>query len=227
MIPKFILQMGLIGLLLVVLSCKEEAPQGVKQEAGQAAGKDSNAQAAKQVILFFGNSLTAAYGLDPAKGFVGLIQQRIDSLGLPFRTVNAGLSGETTAGGNSRIEWILEQQRIDVFVLELGGNDGLRGIQPESSYQNLQSIIDKVRAKFPKVRIILAGMEAPPNMGKTFTTAFRNNYPRLAKANKIELIPFLLEGVAGEPTLNQADGIHPNEAGSFIVRETVWRVLFK
>ena len=177
-------------------------------------------------ILFFGNSLTAAYGLDPSEGFVGAIQERLDSLDLPYKTVNAGLSGETTAGGNSRVDWILEQQRdLAIFVLELGGNDGLRGINPEDSYKNLQSIIDKVKSKDPNIQILLAGMEAPPNMGPEFTAQFRSNYRRLAKTNNLPLIPFLLEGVGGVPELNLEDGIHPTAEGHKIVAENIWKVL--
>lgn len=178
----------------------------------------------KKTIVFFGNSLTAGYGLDPEQGFAGLIQKKIETLALDYQVVNAGLSGETTAGGNGRIDWILRQP-IDVFILELGGNDGLRGIDPSSSIKNLQSIIDKVKAKYPAAKIVLAGMEAPPNMGEAFTSEFRAMYPKLAKANNIALIPFLLDKVGGVPALNQADGIHPTAKGHQIVAETIWKVL--
>ena len=177
-------------------------------------------------IIFFGNSLTAAYGLeDLSKGFVGLIQDRIDSLGLPYRCINAGLSGETTAGGKGRVDWVIDQQPFDIFILELGGNDALRGIQPDDGIKNLQSIIDKVKAKSPSVKIILAGMEAPRNMGNTYLKAFHEMYPTLAKKNNTLLIPFILEGVGGIAELNQKDGIHPTEAGNKIVAETIWGVL--
>ena len=177
-------------------------------------------------IIFFGNSLTAAYGLeDLSKGFVGLIQQRIDSLGLPYRCINAGLSGETTAGGKGRVDWVIDQQPFDIFILELGGNDALRGIQPDDGIKNLQSIIDKVKAKNPSVKIILAGMEAPRNMGNTYLKAFHEMYPTLAKKNNTLLIPFVLEGVGGVAELNQKDGIHPTEAGNKIIAETIWGVL--
>lgn len=178
----------------------------------------------KKRIIFFGNSLTAAYGLDPELGFVSLIQNKLDSLGFDYQTVNAGLSGETTAGGRERIDWILNQP-VDVFILELGGNDGLRGIDPTSSAENLQAIIDAVQQKYPEAKIILAGMEAPPNMGPEFTSAFREMYPRLAQKNQIELIPFLLDGVGGDPSLNLPDGIHPNEEGHVIVANNIWEVL--
>ena len=179
---------------------------------------------AKKRVVFFGNSLTAGYGLDPDQSFTSLIQNRIDSLLLDYEVINAGLSGETTAGGASRIDWILKQP-IDVFVLELGGNDGLRGIAPENSFKNLQAIISKVKAKSPTTKIVLAGMEAPPNMGEDFTTAFRAMYPKLAKANDTYLIPFLLENVGGIPKLNQPDGIHPTAEGNIIITETIWKIL--
>lgn len=175
-------------------------------------------------VVFFGNSLTAAYGIDPEQGFTALIQKKIDALGLNYKVVNAGNSGETTAGGKSRIDWIL-REKLDVFVLELGGNDGLRGIEPKTTYENLQSIIEQVKAKYPETKIVLAGMEAPPNMGQDFTQAFRNVFPRLAQENDTALIPFLLEGVGGIAALNLADGIHPTPEGHEIVAENIWEVL--
>lgn len=179
---------------------------------------------ARKTIVFFGNSLTAAYQLSPEQGFPALIQQKIDSLGLPYQCVNAGLSGETTAGGKNRIDWILTQP-VDIFVLELGGNDALRGLPIEESKKNLQAIIDRVKAKYPDCKIVLAGMLAPPNLGPKYTKDFRDMYPALAKANKTALVPFLLENVGGEPSLNLEDGIHPNVEGQKIVAETVWGVL--
>jgi acyl-CoA thioesterase-1 len=140
--------------------------------------------------------------------------------------INAGVSGETSSGGNARIDWILRQP-LDVFVLELGANDGLRGIPIDETIKNLQSIIDKVKAKNPEARLVLAGMQIPPNMGQKYTTAFRNIYPALASKNQMVLIPFLLEGVGGELKLNQEDGIHPTAEGHKIVAENVWRELKK
>jgi acyl-CoA thioesterase I len=205
---------------------------GCQQNGEKAAAKTTETTAkttttAKKNILFFGNSLTAGYGLDDAStaGFVGLTQQKIDSLNLPYRCINAGLSGETTAGGNSRIEWVIEQQPVDVFILELGGNDALRGLKAEESEKNLQGILDKVKAKYPSVKIVLSGMEAPRNMGKAYTTAFHNVYPTLAKRNNIALIPFVLEGVGGIAELNQKDGIHPTAEGNKIIVETIWKTL--
>ena len=179
-----------------------------------------------KTLLFFGDSLTAGLGLeDPsAQAFPALIQKKIDDAGLPWRVVNAGLSGETSADGLRRVDWIL-RQRVEVFVLELGGNDGLRGLPPETTRANLQAIIDRVRAKSPATKIVLAGIAAPPNMGADFTRAFAAIFPELAEKNHVAFIPFLLEGVGGRPEFNQPDGIHPNVQGHAIVAETVWAVL--
>ena len=178
----------------------------------------------KKTIVFFGNSLTAGYGLTTSEAFPALIQQKIDSLNLPYTVVNAGVSGETTSGGNTRIDWVLKQP-LDVFVLELGGNDGLRGIPVSETKKNLQSIIDKVKSKYPEAKVLLTGMQIPPNMGQQFSKEFRDVYPALAKENNITLIPFLLEGVGGEIKLNQQDGIHPSAEGHRIVSENVWKQL--
>ncbi len=180
--------------------------------------------ASKKRIIFFGNSLTAAYGLDPEEGFVAIIQEKIEALGLDYEAVNLGVSGETTADGDSRINWVAKQ-KIDVFVLELGGNDALRGIDPTVTHKNLQNIIDKVKKKYPDAKIVLAGMEAPPNMGTKYTSDFRNLYKRLAKENELSFIPFVLDKVGGIPELNQADGIHPTAEGNKIMAETIWNVL--
>ena len=179
-----------------------------------------------KTIVFFGNSLTAGYGLDQSESFPALIQEKLDSLNMNYTVVNAGLSGETTAGGNTRIDWIL-QQPLDIFILELGANDGLRGIPINETRQNLQSIIDKVRNKYPGVGILLAGMQVPPNMGQDYSMEFRNLFSELARKNNIDLIPFLLEGVGGESRLNQPDGIHPTAEGHKVLAENVWSVLEK
>ena len=184
------------------------------------------AVAKKKTIVFFGNSLTAGYGLSPSEAFPALIQKRIDSLNLPYQVINAGVSGETSSGGKTRIDWILREP-IDIFVLELGANDGLRGTLLSETKKNLQDIIDKVKAKYPDTKLVFAGMEIPPNMGQAYTTEFRNIYTELAKKNSMTLIPFLLEGVGGEPELNQADGIHPTAEGHVIVAENVWKQLEK
>ncbi len=182
------------------------------------------ATATTKTVLFYGDSLTAGYGLDPDEGYPALIQKKIDAAGLPWRVVNAGLSGETTAGGLRRLDWIL-RQKIDVFVLELGGNDGLRGIAPDVTRENLQAMIDRIRAKYPDVTIVIAGMQIPTNMGPDFAEAFARIFPEVAEKNRAVLIPFLLEGVGGIPELNLPDGIHPTAEGHRIVAETVWRHL--
>ncbi len=195
--------------------------------AGRVSATDTAAlpgREARKTIVFFGNSLTAGYGLDPADAFPAVIQEKIDSAGLSYKVINAGVSGETSASGRSRVDWIL-QQPVDIFVLELGANDGLRGIPVTETRNNLQSIIDKVKTKYPQARLILAGMQLPPNMGEPYLSSFRTMYPALAEKNEILLIPFLLEGVGGEARLNLADGIHPTAAGHRILAANVWEVL--
>ena len=178
----------------------------------------------RKKIIFFGDSLTAGYGLTLQDAFPYLIQQRIDSLGLPYEVINAGLSGETTAGGANRIDWILRTEPA-IFILELGGNDGLRGLSLDQTRTNLEGMIDKVRKRNPEAVILLAGMQMFPNMGPEYINQFKETFPTVASEKKVELIPFLLEGVGVEEDLNQPDGIHPNEAGHKIVAETVWKFL--
>ena len=179
-----------------------------------------------RTIMFFGDSLTAGYGLeDPAtQAYPALIQQKIERAGLNWRVVNAGLSGDTTAGGVRRIDWVLRQP-VDLLVLALGANDGLRGISPDVSRQNLQQIIERVRAKNPQTKIVVAGMQMPPAMGVDFTEAFAAIFPRVAAENRATLIPFLLDGVGGRADLNQGDRIHPSARGHAAIAETVWKVL--
>ena len=188
--------------------------------------KDSAAVTKKKTIVFFGNSLTAGYGLSPSQAFPAIIQKKIDSLGLPYQVVNAGVSGETSSGGNTRVDWILRQP-VDIFILELGANDGLRGIPLSETRKSLQSIINKVRSKNPATKLIFAGMQVPPNMGQTYSTEFKNIYTELATKNSMTLIPFILEGVGGEAHLNQEDGIHPTAEGHKIVAANVWKQLEK
>ncbi|MCC8361191.1 arylesterase [Salinimicrobium sediminilitoris] len=213
--------------LLILTSCGETAKEEKEAEAeitSEVENEAENSEEDRNTILFFGDSLTAAMGLDPAEGYPAEIKKIIDSLGLNYEVVNAGLSGETTAAGKNRIDWVLNQD-VDVFVLALGANDGLRGIPVEETRKNLQEIIDAVREKNPDVQIVLAGMQIPPNMGPEYTTDFREIFPQLAEENDIYLIPFLLEGVAGDPNLNQQDGIHPTAEGYDIVAQNVWEVL--
>lgn len=175
-------------------------------------------------IIFFGNSLTAAYGLAPSQGFAALIQDKINTKQLDYKVVNAGISGETTAGGKERIQWILKQP-IHIFLLELGANDILQGIPPDISKANLDVIIKEVKAVYPTAKIILAGMEAPLNSGGVFSAAFQNMYAELAEKHQAALIPHLLEDVGGISRLNQLDGLHPNAEGHQIVAENIWNVL--
>lgn len=175
-------------------------------------------------VLVLGDSLAAGHGVDPSDAFPALLQQKIDTDSLPFEVVNAGVSGDTSAGGLRRINWLL-RRRVDVLLLELGGNDGLRGIQVETTRTNLQEIVDRVRAKNPRMKLMVAGMRMPENMGANYVKRFRDTFPKLAEANHGVLIPFLLEGVAGIPKLNQADLIHPNAAGHRIVAANVWSYL--
>jgi len=183
-----------------------------------------NTDPAPQTILFLGDSLTAGLGVMPEEAFPSLIQDKIDSADLPYRVINAGVSGDTSAGGLRRIDWLL-QRPISILVLELGANDGLRGQTVESTRQSLSRIIDKVRARSPDATILLAGMQLPPNMGQDYIEAFSNIFPELAEEKQTALIPFLLQGVGGHPEFNQPDGIHPNAKGHAIVAENVWQVL--
>jgi len=177
-----------------------------------------------RTILFYGDSLTAGYGLDREQAFPALVQARIDSLGWNFEVFNAGLSGETSAGGLRRIDWLMRRP-VDVFVLELGANDGLRGIDLKSTRSNLQQIIDRVKAKNPDISLVVVGMQMTPNLGAEYTEEFQRLFPGLAKENGAALVPFLLEGVADRPELNLSDGNHPTVEGHRIVAETVWATL--
>jgi len=178
----------------------------------------------RKTIVVFGDSLAAGLGVDPEEAFPALLQRQIDDAGWNYAVVNAGVSGDTTAGGLRRIDWQL-QRKVDVLVLELGGNDGLRGIPVEATKANLQAIIDRAKQKYPRMQIVVAGMQMPPNMGEEYNAAFRRIFPDLAKANNAALIPFLLAGVGGQPELNQTDRIHPTAEGYRIVAENVWKVL--
>ena len=172
-------------------------------------------------VLVYGDSLTAGYQLEKSHAYPAILQEKADAAGLAVVIVNAGVSGDTSAGGLARLNWTMRQP-IDVLLLELGANDGLRGIAPEQTQINLQAIIDGVRARYPAVVILLAGMKLPPNLGADYSAQFEAIFPRLAERNGARLIPFLLAGVAAIPELNLADGIHPNEAGHRVVAETVW-----
>lgn len=178
----------------------------------------------RQTVVILGDSLAAGFGLDPSEAFPAVLQKKVDDARLPFTVVNAGISGDTSAGGLRRIDWLLKR-RVDVLVLELGSNDGLRGIPAGTTRTNLQSIIDRTKQKYPRAKIVIAGMQMPPNMGAEYTAAFEKIFPELAKANKAALIPFLLEGVGGKPDLNLPDLIHPTADGQKLVANNVWAVL--
>ncbi|HET9316316.1 MAG TPA: arylesterase [Vicinamibacteria bacterium] len=173
------------------------------------------------VILFVGTSLTAGLGLDPTQAYPARIEERVRAEGLPYRVVNAGVSGETSAAARRRLDWLLRQP-VAVLVIETGANDGLRGQDPAATRAEIQAMIDRARLVSPPPRILLVGMQAPPNMGREYTHAFRALYADLARANGVALVPFLLEGVAGQPRLNQSDGIHPTAEGQRILADNVW-----
>lgn len=178
-------------------------------------------------MVVLGNSIAAGYGLPDAgrQSFPARLQQRIDSLGWSVRVQNAGLSGDTSAGGLRRINW-LARQPIDVLVLELGGNDGLRGVDPSATKENLTAIIDTTLSRHPDARVVLAGMQIPPNLGPDYTQAFRDIYPTVASTyDRVSLVPFVLEGVGGVDSLMQDDRIHPTVAGQRYVADNVWEVL--
>ena len=216
----------LLGLTLLIGVLSACGGKSTSDDSKQAATQSETAATSdKKNILFFGDSLTAGYGLeDPDQAFPGVIRHKLDSLKLPYNVINAGVSGETTAGGLGRIDWVLKQ-KVSVFILELGANDGLRGIPTDETAKNLQAIIDKVKAKYPDAKIILAGMMVPPSMGSDYANSFKAVFPALAKKNNIDLVPFLLDNVAGISKLNQKDGIHPTAEGAKIVAGNVWKVL--
>lgn len=184
----------------------------------------SQAREQTPTILVLGDSLTAGYGIDPEEAYPALLQKRIKERGLPHRVVNAGISGDTTAGGLRRIEWLL-RQRVDVLVLALGANDGLRGLPPDRIQRNLVAIVEKTRAKYPNAWIILGGMQMPSNLGADYVRSYRDVFPAVAKETGAVLIPFFLEGVAGVPGMNLEDRIHPNPAGQQLLARNVWTVL--
>lgn len=222
-----ILKFSYFFICLLLISCGDKIKKGTENPTEEEISVQNTpvTTSGNDIILFFGDSLSAGYGLDNEEdAFPYLIQQKLDSLQLNYTVVNSGLSGETTSGGKNRLDWVLNQQ-VDVFVLELGANDGLRGIPLSETRNNLQAIIDAVIQKNAETKIILAGMQIPPNMGQDYTTEFRNIFPELAEKNKVALIPFLLDNVGGIPELNQGDGIHPTIEGHKIVAKNVWNVL--
>lgn len=215
------------SLIILLVSCKADAKKTTTKKevtTNVVSTKTENTTNNKRIVVF-GDSLTAGYGLEDVEdAYPGLLQQKIDSLQLGYTVINSGISGETTAGGKNRIDWVLNQ-KPSVFILELGANDGLRGVPLTETKMNLQYIIDAVKTKYPSTKIVLAGMQIPPNFGQDYTNEFKNIFPALAQKNQVALIPFLLENVGGIPSLNQSDGIHPTAKGHKILAENVWEVL--
>lgn len=221
--------MPVLILAAIISGCGNE--QKKDAEAGKLAVRPSEAApvgteapAKQQNILFFGTSLTAGYGVDPTEAYPALIQKKIDSLHLHYKVINGGLSGETSAAGKNRIDWLLKQP-ISIFVLELGANDGLRGLSLPETKSNLQGVIDKVKKKYPKATLVMLGMQMPPNLGAAYTAEFKAMFSDLAGKNNMTYVPFLLDGVGGVSKLNQQDGIHPTAEGHQILAQNVWAKL--
>ncbi|MGX1639688.1 MULTISPECIES: arylesterase [unclassified Sphingobacterium] len=211
-----------VSVVFLLASCNNSNPQQKSPSSSDSTTLDTTKTESSKRILFFGNSLTAGLGLDDqSEAFPALIQGKIDSLNLGYTCINAGLSGETSAGGKDRVDWLLKD-KIDVFVLELGANDGLRGISPDATYQNLNEIVNKVKKAYPDCKLVLAGMMVPPSMGDQYFKDFAAIFPKLAKEQNMTLVPFLLDKVAGIQTLNQGDGVHPTKEGQQILAENVW-----
>ncbi len=230
--------MGLTVVLLAQFGCggpdkaaTSTRPAGSGESTGTTAAPATGgatgtapAPGARRRVVLLGTSLTAGLGLDPEKAYPALLQAKVDSAGFPLSIVNAGLSGETSAGALRRANWVLDQPATAV-ILEVGANDGLRGVDPDSTKANLLALIDAVRTAQPSARVLLVQMEAPTNLGRTYTTRFHAVYEEVAREAGIPLLPFLLDGVAGVARLNQADGIHPNAEGSKRVAATLWTAL--
>lgn len=240
-------RLAAIGLLTFLPACGgAEDPEALRSPDGEVAATDAATKAASSsspapsqsaisttdtspergVVLFLGTSLTEGYGLGNARehAFPARVRTRIDRAGLPFRVVNAGVGGDTSAGGLRRLEWLLRTP-VRVLVIELGANDGLRGLDVDALRDNLLAVIGRTRARYAEVEILLAGMQAPPNLGERYTASFSAVFPEVAREADVTLIPFLLEGVGGVRELNQADGIHPSVEGHEIIAETVWASL--
>ncbi|MGJ8592954.1 MAG: arylesterase [Aquaticitalea sp.] len=212
---------------LLVVSCADGTREKSAEKKSSETPTETTAQTdtSNKTILLFGDSLTAGYGLDDVNdAYPGVLQQTIDSLDLGYTVINSGVSGETTAGGKSRIEWVIKQTP-DIFILELGANDGLRGVSISETRSNLQAIIDIVKANSPKTKVVLAGMQLPPNMGQDYTSQFKQLFVEVAKNNDLLFIPFILKDVGGIAELNQNDGIHPNKRGHKILANTVWETI--
>ena len=213
-----------VACVVVLMACSRERSPSVQTTSVHSDTTGRGALAGRRTVLIVGTSLTAGLGLDPDDAWPALLQAKIDSAGLPYHVVNAGLSGETSAGALRRIDWLMRGP-VDVFVLETGANDGLRGLDTDSLRANIEAILAKVHAARPSARLALVQMEAPPNLGSDYTSRFHSIYGEAARAEGATLLPFLLDSVAGHPGLNQADGMHPNVAGSRVAAGTEWRAL--
>lgn len=211
---------------LALIACGGNADEGKRTGADDGGAPPAAAEppSPARTIIFIGTSLTAGLGLEPEESYPARIAQRIDSLGLDWRVVNAGVSGETSAGARRRVGWLLREP-AQIIVLETGANDGLRGLGVDSMRANIAAILDSIRTRQPRARIYLAAMEAPPNLGPSYTSGFRAVFPELARRGGATLIPFFLEDVAGRPALNQGDGMHPNAEGARVAAEAMWRAL--
>jgi acyl-CoA thioesterase-1 len=214
-----------LALLLGLTACRGGArSEALPSPSASPAGAGAEPADDRPVVLFVGTSLTAGLGLDPAEAYPALVQRKIDEVGLRYRVVNAGVSGETSAGARRRMGWLLRRP-VAVLVVETGANDGLRGQDPAATRGNLEAILAQARRQQPPPKVVVAAMEALPNYGEDYRRRFRTLYPEVAKASGATLLPFLLEGVAGDPTLNQPDGIHPTAEGHARIADNVWRVL--
>jgi acyl-CoA thioesterase-1 len=216
MIPRYL---TIFGFAAALLGCEQAEKEG-RETSAPAASFETE----RPAVVFLGTSLTAGLGLEPERAYPALIQRKIDSAGLDFHVVNAGVSGETSAGARRRIDWLLRQP-VAALVVETGANDGLRGLPPDSLRANIQAVFDRARMLRPPPKLVLVGMRVPPNYGRAYSRRFEAVYPELAQANDATLVPFLLEGVGGIAALNQPDGIHPTAEGQRMMAETVWRVL--
>ncbi len=210
--------MQVFGLIVALSSCNQPDRQAPKSAPATSSASE------RPTVVFLGTSLTAGLGLEPEQAYPALIQQKIDSAGLEYRVVNAGVSGETSAGARRRVDWLLREP-VAVLVVETGANDGLRGLPPDSLRANIQAVLDRARSLPSHPKLMLIGMRVPPNYGRAYSQQFQAIYSELARANGAALVPFLLDGVGGVPALNQADGVHPTAAGQRRMAETVWREL--
>ena len=215
-----------VAVLVALVACGRgrDGVSPPESESGGAGAGGASPAASAPVIMFVGTSLTAGLGVEPDQAYPALIQQKIDSAGLNYRVVNAGVSGETSAGALRRIDWLLREP-VAILVLETGANDGLRGQDPDSIRANVQAVIDRVHETQPQARVVLVGMNSMPNLGRAYSSRFEGVFPALARANELPIVPALLAGVGGVDSLNQPDGIHPTPEGHRRLAANVWQTL--